>query len=83
MQYDAAFVQPVIFELDCAREGKRVWSGTWSRFLCMIRRRCGRTLAQEPESPPLGKFFRKVGEDFGEDLAFASLRASDARKPDP
>jgi hypothetical protein len=33
--------------------------------------------------PPLGKFLWKVSKDFGEDLAFASLRASDACQPDP
>jgi hypothetical protein len=49
----------------------------------MTCRRSRRTFAQQPELPPLRKFFRKVGEDFGEDLAFASLRASDACQPDP
>lgn len=81
MQNDTAFVQPVILQLDLAGGGKRGRSGTRSRFL--RTRRGGRALAQQPKLPPLGKFFREVSQDFGEDLAFASLRVSDACQPDP
>jgi len=83
MQNDAALVQPVIFQLDFARGGKLGRPGSGSPFLWVMPPRGGRILAQEPELAPLGKFFRKVGEDFGEDLAFASLRTSDAGQPDP
>jgi hypothetical protein len=48
-----------------------------------MRGRCGHILVHDPKPAPLRKFFWKVGEQFGEDLAFATLRAADARQPDP
>ena len=38
---------------------------------------------QQPQPPAFGKFFREIGEDFGEDFALAALRAANAGQPDP
>jgi hypothetical protein len=38
---------------------------------------------EQPQELALGKFFREVGEEFGEEFAFAALRAANARQPDP
>jgi hypothetical protein len=37
----------------------------------------------EPELAALGELVGEIGEEFGEDFAFASLRAANAGQPDP
>src|SRR5579863_4089531 len=47
------------------------------------RRRRVRTLVEEAQVAALGELVGKVSEDVGEDFAFASLGAADARQGDP
>jgi hypothetical protein len=74
MKNDAAFMQPVGDELG--------FDGGW-RHLCarLGKRRFG--VGDKPEATAVGKSLREIGEDVGEDLAFAALGAADASEPDP
>ena len=47
------------------------WDGVW-----LVRR-------QQPKLPPLSKAVGEVGENVGEDFAFASLRTANLRQPNP
>ena len=40
-------------------------------------------LRKQPKALPVGELFRKVGENLGEDFAFASLGSPNPRQPNP
>jgi hypothetical protein len=89
---DAALVQPVVDELDFARIGRgfRIPGpkiGTWGTLdLSLVLGAwfsCEVIGGEEPEAAAFGEFFGEIGEEIGEDFAFAALRAAYTRESDP
>ena len=70
MEDDAAFVQPVVCEF-----------GRNRRRVCFGARRFG--IGDQPQVAAVAEPLRKIGEDVGEDFAFAALWMANARQPRP
>src|SRR5580698_5099255 len=70
MEHDSALVQPVVNQLDFTRR----WIRPGARRI---------RIGNEPKPLAFREFFREIGKNIGEDLAFAALRTANAGQPDP